>query len=285
MPNYGSCNACKPCQVVISFENVQDYKVIFTHTNAKSIFSIINAAHIPHAILTSCKDLFTDMIKQRSEEQLRIHKRKFYASLPYLDFTLESQKRISCLQWRIGEDGFSTLPFIPIGLIRVNSTIYVAPPELAYNPNVNRRERAAMPWPHTRTIEETMKPTTVDKFPSTDYGKIYGRFLLTISLLSMWLNFTLSHPRDSHYQPPSCAGIIDKLKILFTFCYEKQTSATRYKYCLSSCLHQLREIFRQHWIRYYDVEKRSIIFHQYMLMREQMVSNEKHSEIANHHIN
>ncbi|KRX42720.1 Glutamate-gated chloride channel [Trichinella murrelli] len=46
-------------------------------------------------------------------------------------------------------------------------------------------------------IEETMKPTTVDKFPSTDYGKIYGRFLLTISLLSMWLNFTLSHPRDS----------------------------------------------------------------------------------------
>ncbi|KRZ56091.1 Glutamate-gated chloride channel, partial [Trichinella nativa] len=46
-------------------------------------------------------------------------------------------------------------------------------------------------------IEETMKPTTVDKFPSTNYGKIYGRFLLTISLLSMWLNFTLSHPRDS----------------------------------------------------------------------------------------
>ncbi|KRZ11142.1 Glutamate-gated chloride channel [Trichinella zimbabwensis] len=46
-------------------------------------------------------------------------------------------------------------------------------------------------------IEETMKPMTVDKFPSPDYGKIYGRFLLTISLLSMWLNFTLSHPRDS----------------------------------------------------------------------------------------
>ncbi|KRZ11141.1 Glutamate-gated chloride channel [Trichinella zimbabwensis] len=42
-----------------------------------------------------------------------------------------------------------------------------------------------------------MKPMTVDKFPSPDYGKIYGRFLLTISLLSMWLNFTLSHPRDS----------------------------------------------------------------------------------------
>ncbi|KRZ29182.1 Glutamate-gated chloride channel [Trichinella pseudospiralis] len=42
-----------------------------------------------------------------------------------------------------------------------------------------------------------MKPMTVDKFPSPDYGKIYGRFLLTISLLSMWLNFTLTHPRDS----------------------------------------------------------------------------------------
>ncbi|KRZ23131.1 Glutamate-gated chloride channel [Trichinella pseudospiralis] len=46
-------------------------------------------------------------------------------------------------------------------------------------------------------IKETMKPMTVDKFPSPDYGKIYGRFLLTISLLSMWLNFTLTHPRDS----------------------------------------------------------------------------------------
>ncbi|XP_003371408.1 hypothetical protein Tsp_11833 [Trichinella spiralis] len=63
---------------------------------------------------------------ENTSAHLRIHKRKFYASLPYLDFTLESQKRISCLQWRIGEDGFSTLPFIPIGLIRVNSTIYVA---------------------------------------------------------------------------------------------------------------------------------------------------------------